>query len=294
MTRGKGPSGSSVRTFWGRVSPRTGTLLWAAITVVFLGLLIFAIAAVSSPKDSSPVSQLTPAEQGNKYYDEAVTQEAQGNLDQALGLAEKAVKADPSNARAKALVAKLKVAKQRASGNGSSSQSSNPTSPSLPATSAVVATATPDPNAGVDPVFLKPADDITVFLPAQIDGWVLATPVGVGADGTVGAEPAASNTSMRPVSRVLLAVHDRGTSAKARAFVDGTIKRAYPKDGASVVILGAPGYFGTDGTRLAAVGFARGRYAFEIILTIPTGQPGTFKSAAEGLAAAFPTTLGSE
>ena len=44
-------------------------------------------------------------------------------------------------------------------------------------------------------------------------------------------------------------------------------KKSFDKDGTSVSIDGAPGYFGTDGTRYATCVYVRGRYAFEVLVT---------------------------
>src|SRR5512139_2666474 len=104
VTTDKQPTRSSARTLWGRVSARTGTILWSVLTVVLLALVVYGVSAVSAPKDPNPLTKLTPAEQSKLYYDQALAQQAQGNVDEALTLAEKSAKLDSGNQQAKALV----------------------------------------------------------------------------------------------------------------------------------------------------------------------------------------------
>jgi len=65
-------------------------------------------------------------------------------------------------------------------------------------------------------------------------------------------------------------------------------KKVYPGDGATVKFGTQSGYFGTDGARLAVAAFARGRYAFEVVVYSQEGiKPSTLRPLAAKLAAAW-------
>ena len=50
---------------------------------------------------------------------------------------------------------------------------------------------------------------------------------------------------------------------------------------------GAPGYFGTDGTRYATCVYVRGRYAFEVLVTGNGKDPKELRTLAQEAAKAF-------
>lgn len=91
------------------------------------------------------------------------------------------------------------------------------------------------------------------------------------------------------VSLAVITVFDKGTPAKAQAFVSSSV-RAYPRSGATVRVGMLSGRFGTDGSHLAALTLSRGRYAFEVVLTSAKGAPSGLKDWTIRTARAIPAT----
>ena len=258
---------------------RTRMIAWGAGTIIVLALVMFGASALSSPSDHDEPSGPGSAPQASSadtsstasvlLYERALIAEKSGDTSAAIDLAEEAVDADPANDKAVQLLVTLKSGDSAGGSTGSSAGASG-------------SSATPTGTSTVARV-----KNIGTLLPAKIAQYSLDAPTIVGKDAVVSADPASGAPDGRSITRVLFSVHDRGTETADKAFVDQVNKRVYSKDRAAVTVLGAPGYFGTDGTRLAAVAFARGPYAFEIVLTTLTESPAQMRSTALKLAESF-------
>ncbi len=123
------------------------------------------------------------------------------------------------------------------------------------------------------------------MLPTAQAGITLDYPAQFGRDITISGNVVPPSKS---ISQVSWAVHDLKTTAGAKSFVTKTSKKSFPKNPGTVTVHGTKGYFGTDGTRFATVSFARGRYAFEVLVTVNGVAPKTIKAAAIKAANAFP------
>jgi uncharacterized protein (DUF2252 family) len=109
----------------------------------------------------------------------------------------------------------------------------------------------------------------------------------VDTDAQVSGEP-----STRGV-RVIWAVHDRGSAATAAKFISAVSKKSYPKNAQTVSIDGATAYLGTDGGRYATAAYVRGRYVFEVIVSLQEASSSAVAQAvpiARDAAVAFPDT----
>jgi hypothetical protein len=126
-------------------------------------------------------------------------------------------------------------------------------------------------------------NDLDSLLPQVISGWQRGSAEVIESDATVSFTPVSSGE----ISRALYAVHDRQSPEGALEFIEKTSKVAYPEAGAQVRVGSVDGYFGTDGNRLATVAFVRGRFAFEILVTMPGGNPASQRDAAIALAREF-------
>ncbi len=264
---------------------RRRTFLWVAASVVLLAAVIYGVAAVSSPKQSDqespqqatvPTLDTTTAEEtGKRLYDQAVEAQASGETTRAVQLTQEALKASPDNAQAKQLLVTLRAASGVTTG-ANVATGSNGAAAGSAATTAAAAPTQPR------------VKNIAVLLPATLAGYTFGTPQSQPKEAVVTAEPARGSADARTVTRVLYYVHDRGSEKAARAWVASVNKRVYAKNHASVTVAGGPGYFGTDGTRLASAAFARGPYAFETVVIVPTGKPASARSITLKVADAFP------
>jgi hypothetical protein len=91
------------------------------------------------------------------------------------------------------------------------------------------------------------------------------------------------------VSLAVVSITDKSTAAKATAFVSG-MSKAYSRNVMHAGAGSVTGIFGTDGTRLAAFRFARGRYVIEVVITAKTGSPATLKTEVLRLASLMPAS----
>ena len=128
---------------------------------------------------------------------------------------------------------------------------------------------------------------MTRLLPTAFSGFTFGTPTADKSSGVVVASPSSGGG----ISHVQWSVYDRTNASGAAKFITKVSKSLYGRNGSSVKLDGVKGYFGTDGQRLAAVSFARGRYVFEVVLTSSTGSPLTLKAKALQAAATFPSKL---
>ncbi len=265
------------------------TLLWTIGSILALALLIYGTAALSSPRGSDDkAARQTPAETSEggsaaeaseRLYNQAVEAQRSGETTRALELANKAVEADSSNARAMRLVVDLSGATGSVpTGSADSDAGSVPAGDESSPTTAPVAADVP-----TQPRVAK----IETLLPKSVSGYSLGILQVVKTDAVRSAEPARGSADSRAIVRALLSVHDRESEKAARQWVDTMWKRVYPKSISRVTIAGGPGLFGTDGARLAWIGFARGQYAFEVLVTVPQ-DPSKAKAIALKLAEAFP------
>jgi hypothetical protein len=145
---------------------------------------------------------------------------------------------------------------------------------------------TPTPAPPTANAYEGPAADVAAFLPTSVTGYTVSDAERSGSGAILSLQP----TYQGPygtVSLVVMTVLDKGSEASARAYVD-QLPRAYPASGENVMVGAYPGRFGTDGSRLAAVAFSRGRFAFEVVATASRPDPTKIKSIALGVAAAFP------
>lgn len=281
---GKGAGSSTEPT---RRSGRR-TLLWTLGSILLLALVVYAGAALSSPRDSKDddgqqASVQTPdgsdgAATSERLYEQAVKARRAGETTRALELANRAVEADPGNTRAVQLTVDLSSA--------AASTLVASRSPSGASTSATGTSSTSGPAPGGAPVQPRVAN-IQSLLPASVAGYSLGTMQVARTDVVRSAEPAGGSADSRVVVRTLLSVHDRRTDVAARQWVDAVGKRLYAKNRARVTVAGGPALFGTDNARLAWTAFARGQYVFEVLITTQ-GNPVSAKAISLKLAEAFP------
>lgn len=257
---------------------RTKTIVGAVVGVVALALVIFVGSLLSSPKKSAqPPStiEVSQGQQSQDAYNQGLSALQSGDTTKAITELSQAVRLDPNNTTAKQKLAEVTAAQSAANSN------SNPGS-----TSSTRPKPAPAPVKPADP-FLAPVADLAVLLPKSYAGFAVGTPT----TDTASAVLVASPTKGGPVSHVQWSVYDRKTANGASQFISGVSKSLYGKDASSVTVHSVSGHFGTDGTLLASVSFVRGRYVFEVVLTVPGGSPSDAKSAAVSAANAFATKL---
>lgn len=261
------PKGSGTSIF-GR-PPRWAYFVAAAVV---LAGVVFAGAALTSPKRSEPPSggpvltELGPGERAAALVGEARKALASGDASAALAFAQDALALDPGNSDASTLVDEIRG--RDADGGGATE---------------------PIPTAPDDDPFLARVDP-RKLLPAAAEGYSFGTPLSDKTDAEVSAEPIEGSNAAATVARVQFAVHDRATAATADTYIATVSKKVYGKDVTQATIHGAPAYVATDGTRLAAVVFVRGRYVFEVIATVRSGDPAGIRALSVAAAKAFPAT----
>jgi len=238
-------------------SPRARAAVRVLVSAVVLGLLILAVGIVAGIVRSAPVTP-TPGPgstvgAGAADYQAGLSALASGDTTKAAGLLSKAAAA--GNTAAAAKLAEI---------------SKSPSS-----TSSAV---TPE-------IYTKAAPDLGAFLPTSVPGYRRAEAETSTASAIVSAEPS-DRTVRLTVQRVELSVLDKGTASAASAWVAG-LSKAFPEQMSDVVVGDVTGRFGTDGSRLAAVVFSRGRFAFEVVVTVVRGEPATQEAVAIKLAETF-------
>lgn len=262
---------SRLRNDWHKLSTRTKALITAGLTVVVLAGVILGLSAISNPKDDGlekpDQATLSSADRSRIAYEQAVAALSSGETTKAIALLEQAVQLDPSNTVARR---RLAEAEQPSS---STTTSPKPTSGKKPTKS--------------DP-FLKSVSDLKVLLPKKAEGYSLGYVDAGKTDVTINGSP---TSAASPLSRSLWSVHDKGDAKNAKAFIEKTSKRAFRQDAGSVTVDGAQAYFGTDGTQFATMVYVRGRYVFEVIVTVVGGDPAAQKGLATEAAKAFPDSL---
>lgn len=230
--------------------------LWTFGGVAGLAAVIFvasSLSAPNSPPDAKP-SEFTPELRAEELAQEASKAASAFETRTASDLANRALALDADNQTAKRVIDTLSSTPQTGAAEGSSSGTS---------------TATPSK-------YLKATKDMAGFLPDMVAGWSTLDVVEQSRDALVTFEPTKAATEYRSVARVSVSVHDRGSPKAAQTFVKKVSMRVYSKNSGSADLGAVAAYTGTDGVRLATVAFARGRYAFEVIVS---GHPGVKPSS---------------
>ena len=261
----------------------TRRILMVVGGIVALALVMFAVSAISSPKkpDTSSVSssELSPSAQAAQLADQAQAAESRNDTQTALVLAKSALKLDPTNIVAKKVIANLDKAPAP-----TKSAANNPGAAAPVPSGAAAATATAAP-------YAPAIANVGELLPASIAEWTGGSRVVRAGEGLVTFEPKGGTSGYRSVVRATFSVHDLKTVSAASAFVGKVDKTLYTVGASNLQVGAVSGYSGTDGKQLTAVAFARGRYAFEVVLYgRPGAQASSLKSLSVKLAASFPAT----
>jgi hypothetical protein len=253
------------------VTSRTKWVIGSAITVVVLVAVIFVGWNLSSPS-KPPAPTVTaipsPAQQSQDAYQQGVAALSSDQTATAAALFNKALTLNPNNSAAKKALDSMTSTKK------TSTPVSNP------------ATTKPAAKPKATDPFLTKVADIGELLPKSFSDYSLGARQKLGGDASVTGNP---NAASAAASNITWAVHDRKSSAGAKAFVAKTTKKLYAKNAATVTIAKHSGYFGTDGTHFASAVVARGRYVFEVTLTSKSGPPSALKALALQAAGAFPS-----
>lgn len=232
-----------------------------AVSVVVLAILIVVGTAVSRTKDVP--QQVPPASAPVDDVARAQQLVESGDTTAAIVLLQRVVASDPNNDGARSLLRRV----QRVT----PAPSSSPTV-TLPADT-----------------YSKPTTNLAGFLPAKVEGYA-AGEVSVAKSDVVQPFAATDPDVVIRARRALFQVHDRLNPGGATKFVNKVSKVAFPQDAATVKVGGVDGYFGTDGRGSAVVSFARGRYAFEVILASAGDPPASLKDLALKAARSFPAS----
>ena len=264
---------------------------WFRVLVVVLAAAIIfgAWAFAESARDEKPDGTDITLTLDDEVESARQAAEA-GDTDEAIEILERVLAEDPDHERAAALLRQLQRDQASAGSGDAGVQAGDDgdtgTDPTQPGDQDPTQPGDQDPTQPrpiADAVLLAPVSDLASLLPQVVSGWVRGSPLAEGSDATVSFSP----TSAGQISRALYSVHDRGSVEGARAFIENTSKIAYARDGADVRIGRETGYFGTDGTRLATAAFARGRFAFEVVVTVPDGGLASARDATVALGAEF-------
>jgi len=252
------------------LDPKMKRILVAVGAVIGLALLIFGVSALSSAKKPTETvattNQLSSEAQADILAQRAVAAESANDTATARSLAESALKLNAANQTAVAVVKRLGAS------DPGTTLSTKPTAST---------TTTAD-------TWTTSIKNMASVLPTGIVGWTAGDVVSQKGDAQVTFTPNADGAENGSAVRATFAVHDRGSVAKANTFVKSVDKKVYPGDGATVKFGTQSGYFGTDGARLAVAAFARGRYAFEVVVYSQEGiKPSTLRPLAAKLAAAW-------
>lgn len=249
--------------------------VWAGASALALAAVILGVSAVSRPRTASlPEARLAGVE-AERLADQGLAALSRGETSTAVPLLRRAAAA--GDERAKRALDRIARRTPRPVTRRDEPAAPDPTPPSTP----------PVVPPKTDEEYLKALGDLRVLLPSAVEGYEFGAPEGV-TPVTVMPVDATPSGPYRRLSRAVVSVHDRGTASAASAFVSGVSKTAYPDDAASVTVGSRTAYFGTDGQHLATVSFARGRYAFEVIVTASNEAPEDVRDIALQLAAAFP------
>lgn len=227
-------------------------VLIGAAAVLVLAAVIFGVAAVSEPARrrtgpvTSPTGESTALEATERTAKSAAQALASGETTRALDLAKKALAEDPDNTTAKRVIASTQ---QPAKSAGDTKEDPDGAAPA---------------GAGA---YASQVTDSTKLLPAVVRDWRRGRELIDKTEALVTFEPEPATDDADEAVRVLITSHDRGSEQKASAFIEQVSKKAYATAGKSVTVGVVPdGYSGADVSGQVVVAFARGRYAFEVVL----------------------------
>lgn len=254
----------------GKGSKTVNRILWALGGIILLAALIFGASALSHPKGQQS-RELTPVVRADKLASEAQVAISQGETETARSLAQQALKLDPTNSVAKRVLDRVRA---------SSAEPFTP-APSAPSTAPPIAPVVPT-------IYDSPIKKLDTVLPDAVDGWSAGNVVVNATDAQVTFQPGTKSSDFNTLKLATFYVHDRTTAEKATKFVDSVDRKVYPVDGAVAALGAVSGYTGGDGKGLYVFAFARGRFAFEVVVSAKPGVTSGLSAAVQRLAAASP------
>jgi hypothetical protein len=137
--------------------------------------------------------------------------------------------------------------------------------------------------------YLSAIADISSLLPGSIAQFVPGVPSQQKGDVVLPYSPVTGSAASTQVQRATFEVHDRKTAKAAQGFLSKTIKRAYLSNQKLVRVGTQAAYFGTDAGYEAVAAFARGRYAFVVVVSAQPGiEPASLQAVSVQLASTFP------
>jgi hypothetical protein len=250
------------------LSSRTRRILYWVLGVLVLGGVIIGVGALAKPKTNNiALPPVTGESAADKLYREAITAQQSGDATRAIDLLQQAAARGSSQAMQKLEGMNVTPTSEI------SSPSPKPQVPSSPKPT--------DLSAG----FSDPVADVSKLLPFAVAGYSAGTVESSTLGALLPLEP--TNKGPAGVSRVVLTVIDEGSAKGAQSYVDG-LSKAYAKDYRKVNVGVVSARFATDGQSLASVAFARGRFAFEAVVTVPNGNPVSVEQIAVDAAKSFP------
>ena len=238
-------------------SARTWRIIAIVAGIVALAAIILVSSAVSKPKSSqSPTASAVGQQmESETLTDRGFTALSANDTATAETLLQRAVALNPQNKRAATALVRIR---QATASETRQSPATGGTSDGGGSTGSSGGTSGSKPKPG--PFDAKV--NISQLLPVAAAGYVMDAPQIVGSDASVSGDPSSGGV------RVIWAVHDRGSAAIASRFISAVSKRAYPKNAKTAVVDGASAYLGTDGRRFATAAYVRGRYVFEVIVSV--------------------------
>lgn len=144
-----------------------------------------------------------------------------------------------------------------------------------------------DPPNGSPDEYLNGKTDLSALLPAAVPGYTVDNLDKGSEQAALTITPTKGAAQDGAVRVVLMTVYDFGTPAKAAAFVAGQTK-AFPVSDQPLSVGVSDGRLGADASRIAAVSFSRGRFAFEVVLTAEKPDALRLKSHLLELVGYFP------
>ena len=206
------------------------------------------------PTSQTPAGLSSPTTTSQTLYTQALQAQASGDVTRTVQLAQAALDANPNNAEAKTLLeTALRADKSPAMAQPSTSTSTAPA-------------------VDRDAAFRKKYDEPRVAAARRIQpGFALDIPVQFGRDINDLGQPGARRA--RRSRRYAWAVHDMKTTAGAKSFVTKTSKKLFPQErGTARSFTARRGISAPTARGLRQYAFARGRYAFEVLVTV-NGAP---------------------
>ncbi|MBE0477195.1 MAG: tetratricopeptide repeat protein [Coriobacteriia bacterium] len=267
---------------------RNKRLLVLAAAAAALAAVILVASSLSSPQGSGPRSSMSSSEsRPGADLRAALDAERAGETTEAIALLRRLLEEDPSHTEARRALARVeRTAARRPPADLGPGTGGGGGPDAEPPAGGGPGTDPGDPSAeGYD----RPREDLGEMLPASVQGYRSTGAESGPADAQVTLEPRLGTEVFGKVTVASMVVRDMGSLSGAAAFVAGTGK-AYPNGLSDVKVGVLNGKSGTDGRRLVSVSFARGRFAFEVLLTATSGDPVSYKDEAVRLASLIPAT----